>query len=299
LLRAAISRDGRFLAAGWTTYLRTWNIAMLKAESSEPLPNWDLTALAVAPDGRVLFGTRKDIPMPGKVSKPVPALALWDPAGKELPRLSYGHSMDISCIAFSRVGNRALTGSEDRSVRLWDLNSGKELKQLNRHTGKVMAVAISPDGDYGLSGGRDNRLILWDLASGDPVHTFTDHKNFITAVAFSADGKHALSADYDGSIILWELDKDNRRKIRTFVGHEGPIWSLAFAPAAESRRFLSGGSDKRMLLWNMDVAEYQSRFTYHNGPIWSVAFSADGQYAYSVGEDHKAHRWELSKGKTP
>jgi serine/threonine-protein kinase len=294
-LRAAISPDGRWLVAGWNDFLWTYNLDKSKPGSAADgrLLDQLVYSVAIANDGRVLLGTTHEMIQPGKVPRPVPVLTLWDPSSKEVPRRFSGLEKEASAITFSREGFRALTGGEDRSVRLWDLRTGKELKVLRKHDGKVNAVAISPDGTKALSAARDNRLIYWDLETGNPLHIFPDHGGSVTAVTFSPDGKFAVSGSYDRKVILWDLEKHAR--VRSYEAHKEVIWALAFSP--DGKRFLSGGDDQVIYLWSVDTAEYLGKMPYHKGSIASVAFAADGKYALSVSTDHTARRWKLPEAK--
>lgn len=292
-LRAAVAPNGLWLAAGWTDSLWRWDVSKSKPgiPADHSVLDYPLYAVAAAPDGRVLFGTTEDIVEKGKVPRPVHLVSLWDPGSTEKVRVFQGHSKEITCVAFSPQGNRAISGSEDRSVRLWDLRSGKELLTMTKHESKVMAVGISPNGSFALSGGRDSRLILWDLTTGKDLYTFLGHTSFITCIAFAPDGKSALSAGYDKKIILWDLEKHKR--IRTYGGHDDVIWSLNFS--ADGKRFVSAGADQRVRIWNSDGVEYIQEFDEHKDAVLSAAFSEDGNYVVSVSKDNTARRWPVAK----
>src|SRR5205823_2638246 len=87
----------------------------------------------------------------------------------------------------------ALTASADRTVRLWDLEGGRELLRFDGHKDKIWAVAYSPDERHALSGSMDNTVRLWDLRTGREVRRFVGHTGVVKSLAFSPDGKRALS----------------------------------------------------------------------------------------------------------
>ena len=92
------------------------------------------------------------------------------------PLLSFtGHSGGVSSVAIAPDGRTALSGSDDRTLKLWDLATGKELRTFTGHSEDVTSVAIAPDGRTALSGSGDKTLKLWDLASGKELRTFTGH----------------------------------------------------------------------------------------------------------------------------
>jgi WD40 repeat protein len=97
-------------------------------------------------------------------------------------------------------------------MRLWQVESGKELRRFEGHTDYIWNVAISPDGRLALSGsgssaGKDNTVRLWDLETGKELQRFEGHSAQVATVSFSADGRRALSSSPDGTVRLWALPK--------------------------------------------------------------------------------------------
>ena len=103
-------------------------------------------------------------------------------------------------------GHTALSGSNDFEMKLWDLDSGRELRSFTGHQDQINTVAISPDGRTALSGSNDKTLMLWDIASGRKLRSFTGHTNYVTSVAISPDGRMALSAG-DTTLRLWDVSE--------------------------------------------------------------------------------------------
>jgi hypothetical protein len=101
-----------------------------------------------------------------------------------------GHSDHVEAVAFSPDGRYVLTGSDDNTLKLWDVATGKELRSFSGHTYYVTSVAFSPDGRFGSSGSQDNEVKLWDLATGRELQSFGEAGS---PVAFSPDGRFVLS----------------------------------------------------------------------------------------------------------
>ena len=108
-------------------------------------------------------------------------------------------------MTFSPNGKLALSGSSDKTLKLWDIENGHELRTFTGHTDGVAAVAISPDGKLVLSGSYDNSLRVWELESGRELKRFVDHIDAPQTVAFSRDGKKLISGGIDGTLRLWNL----------------------------------------------------------------------------------------------
>jgi WD40 repeat protein len=104
-----------------------------------------------------------------------------------------GHKGGVTSVAFSPDGKFALSGSWDKTLKLWDVASGKEIRTFYGHASDIFSVAFSPDGKFALSGSYDTTLKLWYVESGKEIRTFYGHASDIFSVAFSPDGKYALS----------------------------------------------------------------------------------------------------------
>ncbi|RJP26021.1 MAG: tetratricopeptide repeat protein [Candidatus Abyssobacteria bacterium SURF_5] len=224
-----------------------------------------------------------------------------------------------SSVAISADGRFAITGSSDKTLQLWDINSGKCLRTFEGHTGEVESVAISPDGRFALSGssasavplqlwdidrgdgrlrssGSTNRsllLQLWDINSGKCLRTFKGQIRNVNSVAFSPDGRFALSGSDDNTARLWKI---NRRKcLRTFEGHTSSVFSVACSP--DGRFALSGSKDKTLRLWEISTGRCLRTLEGHTRSVTSVAYSPDGRFALSGSDDCGLRLWEISTGR--
>ena len=133
-------------------------------------------------------------------------------------------------MALSADGRWALSGSEDKTLRLWDVNSGKCLRTFEGHTKTVKSVALSADGRWALSGSHDKTLRVWDVSSGECLRTFEEHEYGVCSVALSADGRWVLSGGGDNTLPLRELDWEVE-----FPGR--PDWNEALRPHLENFLF--------------------------------------------------------------
>ncbi len=208
----------------------------------------------------------------------------------------------MNAVAFSPDGDRALTGSEDKTARLWDTATGKELRRFD-HSGGVEAVAFSPDGKHivtgtkrGPKGAGTGEGRIWDAVTGDSVHVLPGHSD-VTAVAYSSDGKTALTGSKDQGTAghLWDTATGESKRILFGQNKHIGVSALAFSP--DSALVLTGSTDHRARLLDARTGEPKQTFMGHNGPVHAVAFSADGRRVLTGGGDHTARLWDAATGK--
>ncbi len=204
----------------------------------------------------------------------------------------------ITSVAFSRDGHFALTGSNDKTARVWDVATGVQIRSFAGHAGAVTSVAFSPDGRVVLTGSWDKTARLWDTATGRQLQSFVGHGDAISSVAFSPDGRMVLTGSYDATARLW--DAASGRQIRAFSGHTAQVNSVAFSP--DGRMVLTGAGsrtydDMTARLWDVATGRQIRSFEGHKDGVSSVAFSPDGRSVLTGSYDSTLRVWETSTGR--
>ncbi len=132
------------------------------------------------------------------------ALLTAPPALSQAVRVLEGGGW-VSSVAFSPDGRLFVSGSNDETIRLWDVSSGKEVRRLEGHEKTVFSVAFSPDGRLLASGSVDPTIRLWDVTTGIELRRLEGHESFVLSVAFSPDGRFLASGSADLTVRLWEF----------------------------------------------------------------------------------------------
>jgi WD40 repeat protein len=195
----------------------------------------------------------------------------------------------VVAVAFSPDGRAALTGSYDRTARLWDAATGQPRGEPLRHENWVNAVAFSPDGRAALTGCTDGTARLWDAATGQPRGKPLRHERAVVAVAFSPDGRTILTGSYDRTARLWNAATGQPRGEP--LRHQGAVRAVAFSP--DGRTALTGSVDWKARLWDTATGKPRGQPLRHEGDVWCVAFSPDGRTALTGGLDKTARLWEV------
>ena len=288
------SPDGRTLASGCTDgSIKLWDEATGRELRTLGLPSIGAVvwSIAFSPDGRTLVSGGGDN-----------TLKLWDATtGKELRTLSkrgdetplLEFSPSVMSVAFSTDGRTLASGSQDKTIKLWDVSTGKELHTLSGHGKDVHSVVFSPDGRTLASGSYDNTAKLWDVATGRELHTLTGHGNFVNSVVFSPDGRTLASGSWDNTIRMWDVASG--KESRTLVGHGVIVFSVAFSP--DGRMLASGGQDKTIKLRDVSTGRELPTLRGHKAMVSSIAFSPDGRMLASGGGDKIVKLWDVASGK--
>jgi WD40 repeat protein/energy-coupling factor transporter ATP-binding protein EcfA2 len=188
-----------------------------------------------------------------------------------------GHKQNVTSVAFSPDGHYIASGSEDRTVWLWDLEGNSVGKPFRGHQDYVNSIAFSPDGRYIITGSSDKTVRLWDL-KGNRINTFQGHQHVVSSVAFSPDGKYIASGGYDG-MRLWDR---KGKLIQPFLGHKERVFSVAFSPDGQT---IVSANGKTIQLWDLKGNSIGKPIKVHEYAVNSVAFSPDGKYIVTSGTD--------------
>jgi WD40 repeat protein len=203
------------------------------------------------------------------------------------------HSSGVYEVSFSPDGKTLASTSLDKTVKLWDVGTGKELKTLKGHQEAVNSVSYSPDGKTLASASDDKTVKLWDVGTGKELKTLKGHQDWVYSVSYSPDGKTLASASWDKTVKLWDVVTG--KELKTLKGHQEAVWSVSFSP--DGKTLASASWDKTVKLWDVVTGKELKTLKGHQDLVYSVSYSPDGKTLASGSGDKTVKLWDVGTGK--
>ncbi|MCU0527472.1 MAG: hypothetical protein MUF72_21925 [Elainella sp. Prado103] len=210
------------------------------------------------------------------------------------------HQGWVWSVAFSPDG-KWLASCANRTVTLWDVQTGEPVQTFAGYRDRVFSVAFSPDGQLLATGSEDHLVRIWHLRSGELLHQLEAHSDEVRSVAFSPNWFSGAvstwqlaSSSYDGTIRLWEISLEAAICTQVLSGHHDWIWSIGFSP--DGSTLASGSSDGSLRLWQVDTGVCL-RVLSHPQPVRAIAFSPDGRRIASGSTDQRVRLWDYQTGE--
>ncbi|MBE2206781.1 MAG: caspase family protein [Saprospiraceae bacterium] len=203
-----------------------------------------------------------------------------------------GHRAEVWSVCYSPDGKKIVSGSSDKTMKEWSVDSGECLQTFTGHSGIITSVCYSPDGKRILSG---SGVIVteWCMESGKCLRDLAGHSDVIRSVCYSPDGNKVLSGSDDGTIKEWSVE--NGACIRTFYGHSYGVNSVRYN--SDGKKVLSGHLMGSIMVWSVESGECLQTFQGHHGMVSCVCYSPDEKKILSGSWDNTVKEWSVETGE--
>uniref|UniRef100_A0A671K9V0 Dynein assembly factor with WD repeat domains 1 n=1 Tax=Sinocyclocheilus anshuiensis TaxID=1608454 RepID=A0A671K9V0_9TELE len=214
-------------------------------------------------------------------------------------RALQAHILPLTNVAFNKSGSSFITGSYDRTCKIWDTASGEELHTLEGHRNVVYAIgscaldhscpesfrmvclAFNPQSTLVATGSMDTMAKLWDVESGKEMSTLAGHFAEIISLSFNTTGDRLVTGSFDHTAILWDVSTGS--KVHVLTGHRGEISCVQFN--WDCSLIVTASLDKTCKVWDADSGQCLATLLGHNDEVLDVCFNYTGQLIATASAD--------------
>eukprot|EP01060_Flectonema_neradi_P005806 TRINITY_DN1388_c0_g4_i1.p1 TRINITY_DN1388_c0_g4~~TRINITY_DN1388_c0_g4_i1.p1 ORF type:complete len:624 (+),score=124.65 TRINITY_DN1388_c0_g4_i1:52-1923(+) len=211
------------------------------------------------------------------------------------PQCEDRHTEAIYCCEFSQDGEKIVTASRDRTLKIWSTRSGEVLTTLKDkgHLGYVLSCDYSPCNHHVVSASEDKTCKIWMAGNGRKLANLNGHTDKVYCCKYSPDAKYIASASCDQVCRVWNTD--TQQSIYSLTGHTGPVFSCTFSN--NGRHIATGSDDDTVRTWDWRSLLETAVFKGHSMTVWSTNFSHDDKYLLSASMDHQIILWDIRMRK--
>lgn len=205
----------------------------------------------------------------------------------------FSHQDTVNSAVFSPDGKSIVTASQDKTVRLWDVGTGKQIGLPIQHDSAAYRAIFSPDGTRILTTSGDGKVRLWQVETGRQIGPSMGDSLTIHRAVFSPDGKRILTANVEGMVRVWEAGTG--QQIGPSMQHKSFVYRVVFSP--DGNQILTANNDGTAGLWLAATGKQVGPFMQHESFVTCAVFSPDGKQILTASNDKTARLWDAGTGK--
>ncbi|XP_023789977.1 WD repeat-containing protein 61 isoform X1 [Cyanistes caeruleus] len=212
----------------------------------------------------------------------------WNDEKLDLQWTLEGHQLGVVSVDISHTGAIAASSSLDAHIRLWDLETGKQIKSIDAGPVDAWSLAFSPDSQYLATGSHVGKVNIFGVETGKKEYSLDTRGKFILSIAYSPDGKYLASGAIDGIINIFDIATG--KLLHTLEGHAMPIRSLTFSP--DSQLLVTASDDGYIKIYDVQHANLAGTLSGHGSWVLNVAFCPDDTHFVSSSSDKSVKVWD-------
>ncbi|EYB30533.1 hypothetical protein FG05_30173 [Fusarium graminearum] len=202
-----------------------------------------------------------------------------------------GHSSSVSSVVFSHDSKKVASSSDDKTIRIWNAETGECERELKGHSGRVCSVVFSHDSKK-VASSSSKTIRIWDAETGECEQVLEGHSDEVRTVVFSHDSKKVASSSNDMTIRIWDAETGECERV---LDGDSDVRSVVFSH--DSKKVASGSYDNTIWIWDAETGECEQVLEGHSDDIRSVVFSHDSKKVASGSDDNTIRIWNAKIGK--
>ncbi|KAJ1857453.1 Transcription initiation factor TFIID subunit 5 [Coemansia sp. RSA 1822] len=267
---ATVSEDLSLMAGGFSeSYVKIWSL------KREPLRGFQSNFV------------------PNSVNSEEDMEAVREKTGEDSRKL-IGHSGPVFGVDISFDSKYLLSCSEDKTARLWSLDTMTNVVCYRGHNYPIWDVSFAPQGFYFATASHDRTARLWSCDHIYALRIFAGHLSDVNCVRFHPNAKYVVTGSCDKTVRLWDVQRGSC--VRVFTGHTGSVDTVAISP--DGRIMASAGEDQTVNVWDLGSGRRMESLTGHTGSVYSLAFSQEGTLLLSGSADETVRAWDIKRSST-
>jgi WD40 repeat protein len=203
------------------------------------------------------------------------------------------HGSKVNAVTVPPDGKCIVSGSDDNTIRIWDLETGAQLRVIKGHINGVNAITVTPDRTRIISGSSDNTIRVWGWETESQLMAIEGHKSSVNAITVTPNGKCIVSGSKDSTIRIWDLE--NGAPIgKPLQGHEGSVNAITVTP--DGKIIVSGSDDNTIRIWDLETGLQLRAIKGHKSSVNAITLTPDGKHIISGSSDKTIRIWDFGNG---